>query len=138
MSLSRSVARKKAMIIVYQILLYEKNNINYQIDEIIKENVEENDDYINDTINGIINNKEKLIDLANKYLGTWPFNRLGLTDQAIILIGIYELMYTTIPNKVVINEAIELSKLFSDEAVTKMINATLDNIYHKEIEEKNE
>ena len=134
MSISRSVARKKVMIIIYQMLLYDKNNIKYEVDDIIKENVEESDEYINNTVNGILSNKDKIIELANKYLGTWPFNRLGLTDQAILLIGIYELMYTDVPDKVAINEAIELSKMFSDESVSKIINATLDNIYHKELD----
>lgn len=134
MSLSRSVARKKVMIILYQVLLYEKNNIKYNIDDIISENVEEKNEYIDNVVNGVLNKKEEIIELANKYLGTWPFNRLGLTDQAILLIGIYELKYTDTPNKVSINEAIELSKMFSDEAVSRIINATLDNIYHKELE----
>lgn len=138
MSLSRSVARKKIMIILYQMLLYDKNDIDYKVDDIINENVDESDDYINGSVNGILCKKDEIIELANKYLGTWPFNRLGLTDQAILLIGIYELIYSDIPNRVAINEAVELSKMFSDDAVSRIINATLDNIYHKELENTNE
>ena len=92
MSLSRSVARKKVMIIIYQMLLYDKNDIKYNVDDVISENVEESDEYINTSVKGILEHKNDLIEVANKYLGTWPFNRLGLTDQAILLIGIYELM----------------------------------------------
>ena len=138
MSLSRSVARKKVMIILYQMLLYEKNDIKYSVEDIINENVKMENDYINNSVNGILERRDSMVDLANKYLGTWPFNRLGLTDQAILLIGIYELMYTDVPNKVAINEAIELSKMFSDESVSKIINAVLDNIYNKEIGNNNE
>ena len=54
-------------------------------------------------------------------------------DKAIIAIGIYELIYTDIPCVVAINEALELSKKYSDEAVTKMINGVLDSIYHNEV-----
>lgn len=138
MSLSRSVARKKVMIILYQMLLYEKNDIKYSVEDVINENVKMENDYINNSVNGILERRDSMVDLANKYLGTWPFNRLGLTDQAILLIGIYELMYTDVPNKVAINEAIELSKMFSDESVSKIINAVLDNIYNKEIGNNNE
>ena len=53
-------------------------------------------------------------------------------DKAIISIGIYELIYTDTPPLVAINEAIELSKKYSDEKVTKMINGVLDKIYHEE------
>ena len=41
-------------------------------------------------------------------------------------------MYTDTPSVVCINEAIELSKKYSDEAITKMINGVLDKIYHEE------
>ena len=78
MSLSRSVARKRVMIILYQILLYEKNDIKYEIDDVIKENIEEEDNYISNSVHGILNNKENIIEVANNYLGTWPFNSLGL------------------------------------------------------------
>lgn len=126
-------ARKIAMIILYQILLYDKNKIEYDIDKVISDNILDNNEYIENMIKGIVNDLDNLKELANKYLDTWPLNRLGLTDQAIILIGIYELINTDTPDIVCINEAVELSKKYSDESVTKMINAMLDNIYHKEL-----
>lgn len=126
-------ARKIAMIILYQILLYDKNKIEYDIDKVISDNILDNNEYIENMIKGIVNDFDNLKELANKYLDTWPLNRLGLTDQAIILIGIYELINTDTPDIVCINEAVELSKKYSDESVTKMINAMLDNIYHKEL-----
>ena len=43
------------------------------------------------------------------------------------------MLFTETPNIISINEAIELSKTYSDEKVTKMINATLDSIYHNEV-----
>lgn len=133
MDLSRTKARKIAMIILYQILLYKKNNIAYDIDNIINKNIEQRDEYINTMIKNIVNNIDNLSSMANKYLESWPLNRLGVVDQAIILIGIYELIDTDIPDIVCINEAVELSKQYSDEKVSNIINATLDNIYHKEL-----
>ena len=63
----------------------------------------------------------------------WTIDRLNQVDQAILSLGIYELKYTKTPSIVSINEAIELSKKYSDTDVTKMINGILDNIYHSEI-----
>ena len=57
---------------------------------------------------------------------------MNQVDQAILSMGIYELRYTETPSIVSINEAIELSKKYSDEDVTKMINGVLDSIYHNE------
>ena len=69
--------------------------------------------------------------MANESLNDWKYNRLNKVDQAILALGIYELIYTDTPSVVCINEAIELSKQYSDEAVTKMINGVLDKIYHE-------
>ena len=40
-------------------------------------------------------------------------------------------LYTNTPKIVCIDEAIKLSKKYSDDSVRKMINATLDKIYHE-------
>lgn len=120
------------MIILYQILLYDKNNIAYEIDEVIKENVISDDEYITSIVKGVVSDIDNLKTIANKYLDSWPLERLGLTDQAIILIAIYELLNTNTPSLVCINEAIELAKQYSDEQVSKIINASLDNVYHNE------
>ena len=42
-------------------------------------------------------------------------------------------MYTETPSVVSINEAIELSKKYSEDAVVKMINGVLDKVYHEEV-----
>ena len=64
----------------------------------------------------------------------WTIDRLGNTDQAIIRMAIYELMYMDTPEIVVINEAIELAKLYSDDKVKNMINSVLDKIYHAKVD----
>lgn len=132
MALSRTESREKIMILLYQALLYEKNNINYDIDDMINNELEEQNEYIYKSLNEILNGKDKLIEIANKYLGSWPMNRLGLTDQSIIMLGIYELMNTDIEGPIIINEAVNLSKKYSDEQVSKIVNGVLDNVYHKE------
>ena len=52
--------------------------------------------------------------------------------EAILRMAIYELKYEDTPDLVVINEAIELSKKYSDDNVRKMINAVLDKIVNEE------
>lgn len=126
MSTSRIKARKSAMTIIYQINLYNKNKINYKLDELLFDS----DIFTKELVTGVINNEEKITEIANKYLNNWNISRLGLTDSAIIKIGIYELLYTDTPERVAINEAIELAKDYSDKKVVKMINGVLDKVYH--------
>lgn len=127
--MDRHKSRYKIMTILYQVFLYRKNKINISLEDIINEQLEEKNEYIETSVKGIIDNEEVLEEKANKYLNNWTLNRLGYTDQAIIKLAIYEMLYTDIDAKICINEAIELAKQYSDENVVKMINGVLDKVY---------
>ena len=129
---NRSELREVIMKVLYQISMFDEAKVSYNLNDLIKEQLEVENSFVNDSINGILENKDKIYSLANKYLNDWSVDRLNKVDQAIISLGIYELMYTDTPSVVSINEAIELSKKYSDESVTKMINGVLDKIYHEE------
>ena len=140
MKANRTMTREKAMTVLYQIFLYKKNNINYNINDVINEIISNIDieerkkidpEFLSNLVNGVIDNLEEIDKNIYKYLENWSIERLGLTDQAIIRISVYELIYTDTPNLVCINEAIELAKKYSDEKVAKMINGVLDKIYHE-------
>lgn len=128
--LNRSSLRIKIMTILYQISVYEKNKMKYNVEDIIKEVVEIDNEFVKEVVYGVITYKNDIDALANKYLNNWTIDRLGHTDGAILRMGIYELMYTDTPDIVCINEAVELAKNYSDDDVRKMINGTLDKIYH--------
>ena len=130
MGTNRSELRKLCMTILYQIIVYEKNNIKYDVNEVIHEVSEVENEFIKEIIYGVITYKKEIDAKANEYLEDWTIDRLGNTDQAILRIGIFELLYTDTPEIVCINEAIELAKVYSDDSVRKMINGVLDKIYH--------
>ena len=134
--MTRHELRYKAMTILYQAFLYDNNNIEYNIDSIINEQLDEENEFVSKIVNGVITNRDKIDELANKYLEDWDISRLGYTDQAIIRIGIYEIVWTDTPDVTCIDEAVELSKEYSDEKVCKMINGVLDKVYH--YKEKND
>ena len=89
-------------------------------------------DSLLEIVNGVLEYKNDIDRIANKHLKDWTIDRLGKTDQAILRMGIYELVYTDTPEIVAINEAVELANEYSDEKVKSMINAVLDSIYHGE------
>ncbi len=135
--MTRSELRVKIMTILYQINIYAKNKIDYQVEHVIKEVLEVENEFVKDVVYGVITYQNEIDKTANHYMNNWTIDRLGNTDQAILRIGIYELLYTSTPEIVAINEAIELAKSYSDDEVRKMINAVLDNVYHDK-ENKNE
>ena len=146
MKANRTITRENAMRVLYQIFLYKKNKIDYTTNGVIEEYMDNipleehkiiNTDFLKELVEGVLNNINDIDNNISKYLENWTIDRLGLTDQAIIRISVYELIYTDTPDLVCINEAIELSKKYSDEKVSKMINGVLDKIYH-EVEDKSE
>ena len=128
--LTRTELRKKIMTILYQINVYQKNHVAYQVENMIKEVCEIENEFVKDMVYGVITYQNEIDEIANKYLKKWTIDRLGNTDQAILRMGIYELKYTDTPSVVAINEAIELAKDYSDDDVRKMINGALDAYYH--------
>ena len=99
-------------------------------EELIKESLEIDNEFVKEIVYGVVRYKNEIDEIANKYLSGWKISRLGNTDQAILRMGIYELLYTKTPEVVAINEAIELAKVYSDDEVRKMINGVLDKVYH--------
>ena len=125
---NRSELREKAMTIIYQITLYKNNNMKYDVEEIIKENLEIDNEFVKDIVYGVVTSYDELTNEANKYLKNWTIDRLDLTGASILRMALYEIKYTKTPPIVVINEAVELAKKYSDDSVRKMINAALDKV----------
>ena len=129
MKQSRSELREKIMTILYQIFMYQTNKMEFNTESVIKEQIDIENNFVNEIVNGVLNKKEELFEISNKYLTDWTIERLSKIDQAILCIGTYELLYTDTPEIVCINEAIELAKKYSDDKVRKMINGVLDKVY---------
>jgi len=84
-----------------------------------------------------VEKNRKLIDrLIKRNLKNWTLKRLHLLEKAIMRIATGELLFfPDIPPKVSINEAIEISKDYVDDAGRRFINGVLNGVY-KEIEKK--
>ena len=133
MKLTRTEAREKIMVILYQLDFYVKEKIEYNLEDVFKENLEIDNTYVRDVVNGVLENIESIDKVISKYLENWDLDRLGKTDKAIVRLGAYELIHYDTPKVVVINEAVELAKKYSDDKVVKLINAVLDKIRDNEV-----
>jgi len=132
MKLTRSELREKIMIILYQIEIYRKENIEYDLESVFRENLEIDNQYVRDIVNGVLEHQNELDEMINKYMDKWTIDRLGKTDASILRLAVYEMKYYDTPALVAINEAIELAHKYSDDKVVKLINAVLDKIRDNE------
>lgn len=127
---NRAGLREKCMTILYQIEVYSKNKIDFDVEEVIKSVIDIDNEFVKDIVYGVLTYKNDIDNIVNQYMSDWTIDRLGNTDIAIMRIGVFELLYTETPDVVAINEAVELAKKYSDDSVRKMINGVLDKIYH--------
>ncbi len=130
--LKRSELRKECMTILYQIDILRQNKVSYEIEDVIKENMGFDNEFVKDMVFGVMTRIDEIDELANSYLNNWDIKRLDKTGAAILRMGIYEMKYMDTPPVVVINEAIELAKVYTDSDVVKMINAVLDKLLKEE------
>ncbi|MBP3255901.1 MAG: transcription antitermination factor NusB [Clostridia bacterium] len=90
-------------------------------------------EYINYVYNGIKENKEKIEKLISENLKEkWTIERISKIDIAILKVAIYELIYSELPYKIVINEAVELAKKYGDDSSRAFVNGVLASVVKKE------
>ena len=93
--------------------------------------------FCEELFHGTVENLAQIDTIISRNLSDWTLERLSYVDRAIIRLAVYELAYTNTPFVIAINEALELTKLFSaldDQRQTKFNNKLLDKI-GKELED---
>lgn len=100
--------------------------------------LKENLDYIYETIEGVIENEEKLNEEIEEYSDKWDIEQMSIVDRNILRVGLYELRFNEqIPEKVAIDEAIEIAKNYGGPSSGKFVNGILGSIYNDMKEENN-
>lgn len=93
--------------------------------------------YLSVLIEGIQEHKLAIDQRIQEQLENWSFSRLAKMDLAILRLATYELFYQSdeeVPQRVAINEAIELAKLYCDDKAPKFINGVLSSMIKPEVE----
>lgn len=105
-----------------------KDSVFYEL----KDKLDENDiEYIKSTYTGVIEHTDEIKNLISENLVNYTAERLFKVDLAILIYSVYEIKFTEEPDKVVINEAVELAKKYSDEKSPAFINGVLAKILNK-------
>lgn len=93
--------------------------------------------FTEDIIYGVVPMKQVLDELISKHAPEWPFDQVAIIDRNVLRIALWELAFTTdTPVKVIINEAIELGKLFGSDSSPRFINGVLGSLVSNQNEIK--
>ena len=85
--------------------------------------------YVKQALIGIEKNKEVIDTIISENLHNWKIDRISKVNLSILRLATYEILYDEqVPRAVVINEALEITRRYSDEKSVSFINGVLDKI----------
>lgn len=142
--MKRRLAREIAVQSLYQI---EMNEVSADValqaaieeliepDETVDVSPEANLEFLRTLVYGASSKHEKIDELLSGYLTGWKMDRLSRVDRQILRLAVFEMFFDEqTPNRVAVNEAIELAKHFGTEESGKFVNGVLGQMI-KESEE---
>ena len=130
--MNRKLSREKGMELLFGMTL-NKENVEETLETFVENyegNINEIDlTYIKQLLIGIENNKEEIDNLISNNLHNWKLDRISKVNLSILRLAAYELLYDDeVPKGVAINEALEITRKYSDEKSVSFINGVLDKI----------
>ncbi len=107
----------------------------FNLDEVLQRNIHRYRDTIDDQefivklVKGVLAEQSKLDAILQPVAPEWPIDQIARMDRIVLRLGLYELLHEpSVPPKVVINEAVELSKSFGGENSSKFVNGVLGTV----------
>jgi transcription antitermination protein NusB len=128
--MKRRMAREKALQALFQIDMSDiepKEAIGHALEEV------PSDPYLEKLVFGVLEHQEEIDQLITAQLEKWSLERLANVDRSVLRIAIFEMKYCSeeVPVNVILDEAIEIAKLYGDDQSSKFINGVLANIKHQ-------
>lgn len=120
----------------FQILFAKQSNPDATLADIyesLPKHADEVPTYVQTVVNGVEEHQDELDKQISELLASgWEINRLAQTDLVILRLALYEIQYVDeVPTVVAINEALELTKDYSNDKSRKFINGALGKFERK-------
>ena len=130
--MTRRQIRENLYKMLFQVEFHDKDSLKNQMNIYLEdlEGANEKDrKELTDKFNELVENLEKIDAKIEEKADGWTVNRIAKSELTILRLGIYELLYVEdVPNKVAINEAVELAKKYCNEKAAPFINGVLSKI----------
>ncbi|ATD30232.1 transcription antitermination factor NusB [Macrococcoides bohemicum] len=125
--MSRTESRQHAVQILFQL---ETKEHDITIEEATAFIIEPplKDEFCESIVRGVKAHETDIDGKISPHLKQWTLDRINKIDRIILRMSIYEMLYTDAPEKVVVNEAVNLAKTYSDDDSYKFINGVLSEI----------
>lgn len=123
--MSRRDAREVTLKLIFE-YVFSREEKRDLVDEYTESFDADDSSYVNVVYFGVIGHYDDLVAKISEVIEKFSFDRLYKMDLAIIMLGLYEILYMeSIPYKVSIDEALNLAQKYSTEKSVKYINGVL-------------
>ncbi len=82
--------------------------------------------FAKDLLQGVRKNREQLDKSISEFAVNWSVKRMSTIDRNILRLATFELLHNDVPDRVAINEAIELAKRYGHQNSSSFVNGILD------------
>jgi len=129
--MTRHELRERIFQTIFQLPFYDEEIPEIEVSDVAdSEEISDKDKaYIEAKVAGIRNNLEEIDKAIEQNSNGWKVKRIGKSELAILRLAVYEIRFDDdVPDKVAINEAVELAKSYSDEKAACFINGVLSGV----------
>ena len=132
--LSRSEARQEAFKLIFGINQHT-DDLDFQFSNLLEENPKaaESMPYIRKVVEGVLEHYDELSEIISRNLAQgWRIERISKPSRAILMLAVYEIKdVEDVPERVAVNEAVELAKLFDEPQAASFVNGVLAGVLKK-------
>ena len=129
--MKRTLSRIIAMQVIYNYNINKVLDFDGILNMVNEEETSYDLEYVKELVSGIVDHQTEIDFMISLNLKNYTLDRLSVVDRSLLELGTYELLFTTTPSNIVINEIVEISKEYSelnDYKTSKFNNAVLDSI----------
>jgi len=131
------VRRSRAREVAFQLLYRDDLNPPgdpVEADALIRRRLRSDDlvQFARRLVAGVRRHAQEMDALIEQAATNWSLERITPTDRNVIRLGAYEILHTDTPDRVAIDEAVELAKRFGTAQSAQFVNGILDKLMHRE------
>ena len=123
--------RRDTRILSLQILC-EVDTVNHDVEIVLSQIRHDNqmsskdDQFVCKLVNNVLENLQQLDNMIITYAPSWPINQMPVVDRNLLRMAIGEIEWvSSTPNKVVVNEAVGIAKIFGSDRSPSFVNGVL-------------
>ena len=126
--MKRHEAREVAFIIIFEKSFQSETPLDEIIDSAAESEFFEVNQFVTRTVRSVFDHLPDIDGTIEQYLVGWSKDRLSRVARAVLRLAVYEILFSDVPDGVAINEAVEITKKYSEQKEAAYINGVLGSV----------